>query len=76
MKLYNPFELNKLSIMFFFDKKVFFKYFVIILSTLVIVFNIAMIFFGYELMQFDIPGSIITAALLANLFMLLGKDQR
>jgi len=32
-----------------------------------------MIFFGYELMQFDIPGSIITAALLANLLMLLGN---
>jgi len=62
--------------MFFFDKKVFFKYFVLILSILAIIFNVAMIFFGYELMQFDIPGSIITAALLANLFMLLGQDQR
>jgi len=43
--------------MFFFDKKVFFKYFVLILSILAIIFNVAMIFFGYELMQFDIPGS-------------------
>jgi len=62
--------------MFFFDKKIFFKYFILILSILAIIFNISMIFFGYELMQFDIPGSIITAALLANLLMLIGKDQR
>jgi len=62
--------------MFFFDKKIFFKNFILILAILAIVFNIAMIFFEYELMQFDIPGSIITAALLANLFMLLGQDQR
>jgi len=62
--------------MFFFDKKIFFKYFILILSILAIIFNVAMIFFGYELMQFDIPGSIITAALLANLLMLIGQDQR
>lgn len=59
--------------MFYFDKKVFFRNFFLILALLAIVFNIAMIFFGYELMQFDIPGSIITAALLANLLMLLGN---
>lgn len=59
----------------FFDKKIFFKYFFLILALLAIVFNIAMIFFGYELMQFDIPGSILTSALLANLLMLLGQDQ-
>ncbi len=59
----------------FFDKKIFFKYFILILALLAIGFNIAMIFFGYELMQFDIPGSILTSALLANLLMLLGQDQ-
>jgi len=59
--------------MFYFDKKVFFRNFFLILALLAIVFNIAMIFFGYELMQFDIPGSIITSALLANLLMLLGN---
>ena len=31
--------------------------------------------FGYELMPFDIPGSILTAALLANLVLLLTRGQ-
>lgn len=64
------------QIMPYFDKKIFIKYFVIILSTLTIIFNIAITFFDYELMQFDIPGSIITSALLANLVMLIRQDQQ
>jgi len=37
-------------------------------------FTAAMVF-GYELMPFDIPGSIFTAALLANLVLLLTRGQ-
>lgn len=62
--------------MHYFDKKIFFRNFFVILALLAIVFNIAMIFFGYELMQFDIPGSILTSALLANLLMLLGVGEQ
>ena len=57
----------------FFDKKIFFRNFFLTLAILAIVFNIAMIFFDYELMSFDIPGSIITSALIANLWMLLAN---
>ena len=35
----------------------------------------AAMFFGYELMPFDIPGSILTAGLLANLILLLTRGQ-
>jgi len=62
--------------MFFFDKKIFFRNFFLILAALIFIFQIAMIFFGYELMQFDIPGSILTAALLANLLMLIGQEKK
>jgi hypothetical protein len=58
----------------YFDKKIFFKYFLMLLCGLMVGFTIAM-FFGYELMPFDIPGSILTAALLANLILLLTKGQ-
>ena len=60
---------------YYFDKKIFFRNFFLILALLGIIFNVAIIFFDYELMQFDIPGSILTAALLANLWMLLGKQK-
>jgi len=60
--------------MHYFDKKIFFKYFLLILCGLMIGFTLAM-FFGYELMPFDIPGSILTAALLSNLILLLTNSQ-
>ena len=58
----------------YFDKRLFFKYFLMILCGLMVGFTIAM-FFGYELMTFDIPGSIFTAALLSNLILLLTQGQ-
>ncbi len=45
-----------------------------ILCGLMVGFTLAM-FFGYELMPFDIPGSIFTSALLANLILLLTQGQ-
>lgn len=58
----------------YFDKKLFFKYFCMILCGLMVGFTIAMAF-GYELMPFDIPGSVLTSALLANLVLLLTRGQ-
>ncbi len=60
--------------MLYFDKKLFFKYFSMILCGLMVGFTVAMAF-GYELMPFDIPGSILTSALLANLVLLLTRGQ-
>ena len=60
--------------MLYFDKKLFFKYFCMILCGLMVGFTAAMVF-GYELMPFDIPGSILTSALLSNLVLLLTKGQ-
>jgi len=60
--------------MHYFDKKLFFKYFCMILCGLMVGFTLAMAF-GYELMPFDIPGSILTSALLANLVLLLTRGQ-
>ena len=60
--------------MFYFDKKLFFKYFCMIICGLMVGFTIAM-FFDYELMPFDIPGSILTSVLLANLILLLTRGQ-
>lgn len=54
-----------------FDKSRTFRYFSFILMLLAIIFIIAIQLFGYELMTFDIPGSILTALLLAHLFQLL-----
>ncbi|MFK7978385.1 MAG: hypothetical protein AB8G86_00260 [Saprospiraceae bacterium] len=45
-----------------------------ILCGLMVGFTLAMAF-GYELMPFDIPGSILTSALLANLVLLLTRGQ-
>ena len=60
--------------MLYFDKKLFIKYFCMILCGLMVGFTIAM-FFGYELMPFDIPGSILTSLLLSNLILLLTRGQ-
>lgn len=48
-----------------FDKKSFVSYFWIILFVLGAIFLISIIGFGYTLMAFDIPGSFLTAGLLA-----------
>lgn len=61
--------------MYNFDKKIFFKYFTMIILGLATGFTIANIGFGYEMMPFDIPGSILTSALLANLLMMVGNEQ-
>lgn len=61
--------------MLYFDRNLFFKYFLMILCGLMVGFTIAM-FFGYELMTFDIPGSILTAALLANLILLMTNGEK
>jgi len=45
-----------------------------IICGLMVGFTIA-VFFGYEMMPFDIPGSILTSLLLANLILLLTRGQ-
>jgi len=41
---------------------------------LAIIFTVAMVLFGYTLMTFDIPGSILTAALLSSLYLQLQQE--
>jgi len=57
-----------------FDKKAFVRYFWMILLGLAVVFLISIIGFGYELMTFDIPGSILTAGLLAYMSQFINRN--
>lgn len=57
-----------------FKRSAFSKYFIIALSILAAGFIIAMTLFGYELMTFDMPGSVLTAGLLAYLIQLLKHE--
>jgi hypothetical protein len=54
-----------------FNRLAFSKYFIIALSIIGVAFIIAMTLFGYELMTFDVPGSVLTAGLIAYLTQLL-----
>lgn len=56
-----------------FNQFAFVQYFGLVFLTLVLVFAIAMSVFAYELMPFDIPGSILTAGLVAYLLQLVFK---
>ena len=54
-----------------FDFKDLFQLFFKILLILALIFLFAMLFFGYQLMPFDGPGSVLTALLLAYFFQRL-----
>lgn len=51
-------------------RSTFSKYFIIALSIIGVGFIIARTLFGYELMTFDVPGSVMTAGLLAYLIQI------
>lgn len=57
-----------------FNKSAFSKYFIIALSIIGVGFILAMTLFGYELMTFDVPGSVLTAALIAYFIQLLKHE--
>lgn len=54
-----------------FNGSAFSKYFMIALSIIGVAFILAMTLFGYELMTFDVPGSVLTAGLVAYLVQLI-----
>lgn len=56
-----------------FNKVAFIKYFVMLLLVFLLLFLLSNIGFGYQLMPFDIPGSLLTAVLIAYFFQLLNS---
>lgn len=57
-----------------FNRPAFSRYFIIVLSIIGVAFIITMTLFGYELMPFDIPGSVLTAGLIAYLIQLIKHE--
>lgn len=58
-----------------FNQTSFGKYFVLAIFTLATGFILAITLFGYDLMTFDIPGSFITAGLVAYLLQILEHEK-
>jgi hypothetical protein len=58
-----------------FDKAIFTKAMLIVGIGLVVIFSVA-VYFGYELTNADIPGSLVSLPLLSYLVMLLTSDEK